>query len=64
MDGAMKFVKGDTIAGIIVVLVSFTVAVSRSQASCKYDMSMSEAAPTLIAYRQSEMVYVGKFHRC
>ncbi|ONF77567.1 EscV/YscV/HrcV family type III secretion system export apparatus protein [Salmonella enterica subsp. enterica serovar Typhimurium] len=44
MDGAMKFVKGDTIAGIIVVLVNIIGGIII--AIVQYDMSMSEAVHT------------------
>lgn len=44
MDGAMKFVKGDTIAGIIVVLVNIIGGIII--AIVQYDMSMSDAVHT------------------
>lgn len=44
MDGAMKFVKGDAIAGIIVVLVNIIGGVIIAVA--QYDMSFSEALQT------------------
>ncbi|VFS16487.1 secretion system apparatus protein SsaV [Salmonella enterica subsp. enterica serovar Typhimurium] len=56
-DGrAMKFVKGDTIAGIIVVLVNIIGGIII--AIVQYDMSMSEAVHTYSVLSIGD-VYVG-----